>query len=107
MQGKQRIHADCWIDWDQQGIWRHRQFMLLPPRTFQILAHLVRHANQVVTQDTLFAVGWGESRKPWDLYAQIHHLRQVIEPDPHDPRWLVTRHGGGYLLHVESFSQHA
>ncbi|MCL4520436.1 MAG: helix-turn-helix domain-containing protein [Firmicutes bacterium] len=105
--GRQRLHADCWIDWDQQGIWRHRHFIPLPPRTFQILAYLVRHANQVVTPDALFVAGWGESRKPWDLYAQIHHLRQVMEPHPQHPRWLVTRRGGGYLLFVEHLERHA
>ncbi len=60
--GRQRIHADCWIDWDQQGIWRDQAFVPLPVRTFQLLACLVQHANQVVPQGVLFAVGWDEPR---------------------------------------------
>ena len=107
LHGKQRIHAGCGVDWEPRGVWRHRHVVPLPPRPFQLLADLVHHAKQVVPQSQLFEMGWGESRRPWDLYAQIHHLRQVIVPDPQRPRWLVTRHGGGYLLHVEILSQHA
>ncbi len=105
--GRQRIHAECWIDWDQQGVWRHRHFIPLPPRTFKILAYFVRHANQVVTQNELFAIGWGEPRSRWDLQDHLHRIRAVIESDPHHPRWLVTRRGGGYLLHVDALSHHA
>ena len=104
--GRQRIHADCWIDWDQQGIWRHRHFIPLPPRTFKILAYFVRHANQVVTQDELFAIGWGEPRSRWDLQDHIHRIRMAIEPHPHHPRWLVNRRNSGYELRLE-ISKHA
>ncbi len=106
-QGSQRIHAGCWVDWDQQGIWRDQQFVPLPWRTFRLLACLVQHANQVVPQTLLFTVGWNQTRSRWDLQAHIHRIRLAIEPDPHHPQWLVTRHGSGYLLHLESWSQPA
>lgn len=105
--GKQRLHAGCWIDRAQQGVWQHRQFVPLPARTFAILAYLVDHANHIVTHAELFAVGWGEPRTVWDLQVHIHRIRQIIEPHPHQPRWLITRRDEGYLLHVEPLSQHA
>jgi DNA-binding response OmpR family regulator len=104
--GRQRIHAGCWVDWDQQGVWRHHTFYPLPHRTWCILVQLLDYANQVVTSDALFAVGWGESRSRWDLHDHIHRIRQVIEPDPHHPRWLINRRNSGYLLRVE-ISKHA
>lgn len=99
--GRQRIHANCWVDWNRQGIWRDRHFVPLPPRTFRILSHLIHHAGRMVTQTELLAVGWDEARSPWDLYAQIHRLRQTIEPNPTHPKWLVTRRGAGYLLYMD------
>jgi len=105
--GRQQIHAGCWIDWDQQGIWRHHTFYPLPHRTWRILVHLLEHANQVVVPEALFAVGWGDSlRNRWDLHDHIHRIRRAIEPDPHHPRWLINRRNSGYLLRVEC-SKHA
>lgn len=103
--GRQRIHDHCWIDWDQQGVWRFRQFIALPPRTFRILAYLVTQANRVVTLEELWRVGWGESRTVWDLQPHIHRIREAIEAQPHRPRWLITRRAGGYLLRIEQHSQ--
>lgn len=95
------------MDWDRQGIWHHHTFYPLPARTWRILAHLLDHANQVVTQEALFRAGWGDIRNLWDLQVHIHRIREAIEPHPHHPRWLVTRRGGGYLIQVEQPSQHA
>ncbi len=106
-QGRQRIHAHCWVDWDQQGIWQNQQFVPLPLRTLRLLACLMQHENQVVSHSLLFTVGWDEARSRWDLQTHIHRLRLAIELDPHHPQWLVTRHGSGYLLHRESWLQHA
>ncbi len=48
--GLQVLRTRCWIDWDQQGIWRHQTFVPLPGRTFHIWASLERHAIQLVAQ---------------------------------------------------------
>ena len=104
--GRQRIHAHCWVDWNRQGIWRDRRFIALPFRTFRMLAYMVQHSERVVTQNELSAIGWGEARTIWDLQAHIHRIRTAIESDPHHPRWLVTRRGGGYLLHTDHASHH-
>lgn len=105
--GRQRIHDHCWIDWDRQGVWRFRQFIPLPPRTFRILAYLVTQANRVVTLDELCQVGWNESRTVWDLQPHIHRIRVAIETQPHRPRWLVTRRAGGYLLRMDPHAKPA
>lgn len=105
--GRQQIHAGCWIDWDQQGVWQHRHFIPLPFRTFQILSYLAEHSEHVVSQAALFSVGWGESRTLWDLQIHIHRIRMAIESDLHHPQWLVTRRDGGYVLHLEKASKHA
>jgi DNA-binding response OmpR family regulator len=43
---------------------------------------------------------WGYDRMPFTRTVDMHvaKLRKKIEPDPHDPRWLLTVHRIGYKL---------
>ena len=102
-----RIHAGCWVDVDQQGIWRQRHLHPLPYRTWLIVDCLMHHANHLVAQDVLYQVGWGERRNVWDLQDHIHRIRGLIEPVPHRPRWLITRRHVGYMLRVAAPSSPA
>ncbi len=85
------------LDLALQGVWKGRHFIPLPPIPFRLLAYLTRHPNQVIPEVQLLAVGWpGEGRDVSDLYHPMHYLRQVLEPNPHHPRWLLTRRNAGY-----------
>lgn len=85
------------LDLALQGIWKGRHWIALPPIPFRLLEYLAQHPNQVIAEAQLLAVGWpGEGRDPEDLYHPIHFLRTVLEPDPHYPRWLITRRNVGY-----------
>jgi DNA-binding response OmpR family regulator len=107
LDGRQRIHAGCWVDWDRKGVWRHQRFERLPARTFRLLTCLLQHHDHVVSISTLLSVGWPEDdRSPQDLYPYIHHLRQIIEPTPTQPQWLLTWYGYGYLLHLAPPTPH-
>lgn len=87
------------IDFGQQGVWRGTRFIALPPRTFAILAYLVRHRGTVIPTEQLLAVGWpGELHVPCELSRHIHRIRQAVEVHPHSPRILVNRRGVGYCF---------
>ena len=97
------IRRGCRVDCAMQGIWR-RRFYPLPPRAYRLLMHFVTHANAVVTEEELIRIGWPERGAPRraNLYSYIHQLRQVIEPNPQHPRWLVTHRGQGYCLRMKT-----
>lgn len=99
--GESCLLVSSWIgiDFHQQGVWRSKRFIPLPPRTFAILAYLTRHPNTVISNNQLLAVGWpGESRLPSDLTRHIRRIRHAIEIDGHQPRVLITRWGAGYCF---------
>lgn len=92
-----RLRPGVILDLALQGVWKGRHFIPLPPISFHILAYLAQHPNSVISESQLLAVGWpGEFRDPRDLYHPIHFLREVVEPDPRHPRWLLTRRTVGY-----------
>jgi two-component system, OmpR family, response regulator RegX3 len=74
----------------------------LPLSTFNYLLVLTRHTPNVVDFQTLVAEAQGcktEFREAQDLAKwHIHKIRQAIEPDLHNPTYLLNVRGIGYRL---------
>ncbi len=74
----------------------------LPPATFDYLLVLARRAPEVVDYRTLVAEAQGyqaDSREAQELVKwHIHHIRLAIEPDVHQPVYLINMRGVGYRL---------
>ncbi len=74
----------------------------LPPTSFDFLLVLARHSPAVVDYQTLITEAQGyitEAREAQELTKwHIHHIRQAIEPDAHNPRYLLNARGVGYRL---------
>lgn len=70
----------------------------LPPKEFDLLATLAWERGKVFGREMLLERVWGydyagESRT---VDVHIQRLRSKIEPDPSQPRYLLTVHGIGY-----------
>jgi two-component system, OmpR family, KDP operon response regulator KdpE len=65
---------------------------------FALLQLLVKHAGKVLTHDQILREIWGDGRDVETLRVYIRLLRQKLETDPHNPRYLVTEPGVGYQL---------
>lgn len=76
----------------------------LSPTEFKLLATLARHADEVVTSNTLLKEAWGSAYRTRSGYVRVymHSLRRKIESDPTRPKYLVNESGLGYRLHTSS-----
>ena len=74
----------------------------LPLKEFDLLEYLLRNVGRVLTRAQLIDRVWGADyvgdTKTLDVH--IKRLRSKIEPDPTDPRHLVTVRGLGYKFEV-------
>jgi len=72
----------------------------LTPIEFRLLAALARHLGMVVTHRSLLAEVWGPTHQDDTHYLRIYmkQLRDKLEADPVQPRYLVTDTGVGYRL---------
>jgi two-component system KDP operon response regulator KdpE len=70
----------------------------LSPREYGILRTLVRHAGRVLTHQALMREVWGGIADVQNLRVHVRQLRQKIEPDPEQPRYILTETGVGYRL---------
>jgi len=75
----------------------------LTPLEYRVLDCLARNAGMIVTQAQLIREAWGPDRlgDSRGLRTYIKMLRQKLEPDPGQPRFLITEAGVGYRLHVD------
>ena len=72
----------------------------LTPREMKLFEVLARTPGKVVTHRQLLAEVWGAENIDQLHYLRIYmgHLRSKVEPDPANPRFLVTELGVGYRL---------
>lgn len=70
----------------------------LSAQEFRLLCHFVRHPGLVFSRDQLLDAVWGYQATPETRTVDVHvsWLRQKLEPDPHNPCFIVTVYGLGY-----------
>jgi two-component system phosphate regulon response regulator PhoB len=65
---------------------------------FRLLDYLARHTGRVFTRDQLLDAVWRDTSyvTPRSVDVYVRRIREKIEPDPENPRYLRTVRGAGY-----------
>ena len=86
------------VDFQRREVIVDGERVKLRPTEYKLLYHLVNNAGWVMTHETLLSKVWGtEYRDDTHLLRlYITYLRQKIEPDPSDPRYIFNERGVGY-----------
>jgi DNA-binding response OmpR family regulator len=86
------------IDFDRREIWLEGKLVKLRPTEYRLLFHLVQNAGWVVSHDQLLQKVWGYEYRDEPHYVRlyINYLRQKLEKDPADPKYILTERGVGY-----------
>ena len=98
-----QANQKLWIDKDNKIVWVEGAQIDLTIQDFQILTYLYNHVGQLCERQAIITQGLGEE---YDEYYQeesrlnsaMSRLRQKIEPNPQNPRYLITVRGRGYKL---------
>jgi two-component system, OmpR family, response regulator RegX3 len=66
---------------------------------FKLLSYFMKNKNRVVTKEELFCNVWEDSiTADGTLNVHIRHLREKIENDPNEPKYIKTAWGVGYIF---------
>lgn len=69
---------------------------------FKLLAYLVENRNKIVGKQDIFDKVWDDSFvTDGTLNVHIRHLREKLEEDPNDPKFIKTARGRGYIFKAE------
>ncbi len=65
---------------------------------FELLRTLAQRPGHVLSRQALLEAVWGSSdyREPRTIDVHVRHLREKLEPDPREPRYIMTVRGVGY-----------
>lgn len=93
-------YDDLSVDFVQRRITVRGQEVPLTLTEYKLLSHLVANAGRVLFHGELLTKIWGPEYKDEVEYlrAYIRHLRQKIEPDPHRPKYILSKPGIGYIF---------
>lgn len=99
---KHILFGDIVIDMEQLQVTRRSQPVYLTSTEFRLLVHLTSYPNRPFTRSDLMDAVWGYdtslgSERSVDVH--IRHLREKLEDDPAEPRWILTVRGIGYKFH--------
>jgi two-component system KDP operon response regulator KdpE len=70
----------------------------LSPKEYELLRVLVQHAGKVLTHKFLLGELWDNLTDPQYLRVYVRQLRQKIEDDVEQPKYILTETGIGYRL---------
>ncbi len=86
------------IDFSRREVWLDGEQVKLRPTEYRLLYHLVQNAGWVMTYDQILAKVWGYEYRDETHYVRlyINYLRQKLEKDPANPKYILTERGVGY-----------
>jgi two-component system KDP operon response regulator KdpE len=90
--------ADFSVDLAAKRVVRDGAPVRLTPTEWQLLEVLVRNAGRLVSGRQLLQEVWGPAYSSETHYLRVYvaQLRRKLEPDPAQPRHLLTEPGMGY-----------
>src|SRR5271163_4533675 len=90
--------GDCEIDFAKMSARRAGRAIALTAHEFKLLNYFIEHSERVLSREELLNEVWGYNSYPTTRTVdnQILKLRQKLEPDSAEPRYLQTVYGAGY-----------
>jgi DNA-binding response OmpR family regulator len=86
------------LDFDRHEVWSDGRLVNLRPTEYRLLYYLVQNAGWVVSHDQILTNVWGYEYRDQPHYVRlyINYLRQKLENDPANPKYILTERGLGY-----------
>jgi two-component system KDP operon response regulator KdpE len=86
------------VDFNRRQVIVAGKEIKLRPTEYRLLYHLINNAGWTLPHETLLAKVWGHEYRDETHYLRLYitYLRQKIEEDPANPKYILTERGLGY-----------
>lgn len=86
------------VDFNRREVIVNGEPVKLRPTEYRLLYHLIQNAGWTVPHDQLLAKVWGYEYRDEAHYVRLYvnYLREKIEEDPSNPKYILTERGVGY-----------
>jgi DNA-binding response OmpR family regulator len=94
------INGDLVVDYQSHEIKKAGKTVNLTPNEFKLLTTMIKYPKKVFTREELIRLVIGQDFEGYDRIIDTHikNLRQKIETDSRNPRYIITVHGVGYMF---------
>jgi len=91
---------DLVIDFARHRVTRDGREIDLTGTEFRLISYLANNTDRILTTDQILKTVWGEeySGESHLLHVNIGRLRQKLEDDARNPRYILTKPGIGYMM---------
>ena len=93
------------IDREKSSVTKDGEDLELTPREFELLSYLAVHAGKVFSRQELMERVWNYEGYVGDVRGvdvAIRRLREKVEDDPAQPKYIITRRGAGYFFQKDA-----
>jgi two-component system KDP operon response regulator KdpE len=92
--------GDFVMDFQQRKVTVRGKEVKVGPTEYKLLSQLVRNAGRVMLHADLLRKVWGPEYGGETEYLRVYisYLRNKIEEDPANPKYILTEHGVGYMF---------
>ncbi|AKA69536.1 response regulator transcription factor [Clostridium scatologenes] len=93
---------DIVIDFQKGELLKSGQNIVLTRKEYHLLCYMAQNANQILTKQMICNEVWNDDYEGYDNTIMVHmrKLRQKLEKDPSNPKYIITVKGLGYKLHT-------
>lgn len=86
------------VDFNRREVIVNGTHTKLRPTEYRLLYHLIENAGWTVPHEQLLAKVWGYEYRDETHYVRLYvnYLREKIEEDPSNPKYILTERGVGY-----------
>ncbi len=91
------------VDFAQRSVQVNKKGVKLTPTEYDLLKALIKNSGKIMTRQMLLKQVWGTGygADAHYLHVYIGQLRRKIEPDPANPRFILTISGVGYRFNAD------
>lgn len=94
-----QITPELSLDYNYHQLFKKGESVKLKEMEFRLLTYLVENKNRVISKDELFSKVWIDNFVgDGTLTVHIRHLREKIEDQPNQPKYIKTIWGVGYVF---------
>ena len=88
------------LDFEKKLLFKDGKEVILTAKEYSLLEYLIINRNITLSKDKLLSSVWNMDYQGYDntVMVHIHNLREKIEEDPSEPRYIRTVKGRGYIF---------
>ena len=89
------------IDFNSEKLFDEKEEIKLKSMEVKLLSYLVQNKNRLIPKEELFRKVWADSfAGDGTLNVHIRKIREKIEDNPNEPRYIKTVWGTGYIFEL-------